>query len=202
MAQLRHYYTLRWTSRSGVNCEGRRGLARPPFPFRPTVKPWILLSLTHFTLPLCPASTQTHKKMVYLTLLHTHTHTYAPSAVSIEQAQTWHRESHRCQQLCNGRYVGHSFGQAVGGGGVSIVRVWRVVCGHLCSVSFSYPSPLVDLHEGSHLPTASHLRLRDSLWHFALWACPSPTHLFPYMELNQAGLHYWPPFTFSLFHHL
>lgn len=30
MAQLRHYYTLRWTSRSGVNCGGRRGLARPP----------------------------------------------------------------------------------------------------------------------------------------------------------------------------
>lgn len=51
------------------------------------------------------------------------------------------------------------------------------MCGHLSSVSFFYPSPLVALHEGSHLPTASHLRLWERLWHSALWACPSPTHL-------------------------
>lgn len=109
----------------------------------------------------------------------THAHTYAPSVVSIQQAETWHRESRQRQQLCNGLHVGRSFGQAVGGGGVSIVRGWRVVCGHLSSVSVFCPSSLVALHEGSHLPTASHLRLRERLWHFALWACPSPTHLFP-----------------------
>lgn len=158
MAQLRHYYTLRWTSRSGVNCGGRRGLARPPFPFRPTVKPWLLLSLTHFTLPLC----HTHTKKVSSDTLTART---PPSVVSIQQAETWHCESRRCRQLCNGRYVGHSFGQAVGGGGVGIIKGWRVVCGHLSSVSFFYPSPLVALHEGSHLSTASHLRLQESLWH-------------------------------------
>lgn len=38
------------------------------------------------------------------------------------------------------------------------------------------------LHEGSHLPAASHLWLRESLWHFALWACLSPTHFFPYTQ--------------------
>lgn len=38
------------------------------------------------------------------------------------------------------------------------------------------------LHEGSHLPPASHLWLRESLWHFALWGCLSPTHFFPYTQ--------------------
>lgn len=44
----------------------------------------------------------------------THTHIYPPpSVVSTQQAEAWHHESHQSQQLCNGRHVGHSSGQAV-----------------------------------------------------------------------------------------
>lgn len=66
------------------------------------------------------------------------------------------------------------------GGGVSIVRSWRVPPS-LCLFLF-YSSHFMPLHEGSHLPAASHLWLRESLWHFALWACLSPTHFFPYTQ--------------------
>lgn len=60
MAQLSHYYTLCWTSRSGVNVGAEGGLSRPRFPSGATVKPWLLLSLTQFTLLMCCASSHTH----------------------------------------------------------------------------------------------------------------------------------------------
>lgn len=110
----------------------------------------------------------------------THTHIYPPPPSCLHPA-AWHHESHQSQQLCNGRHVGHLSGQAVRwGGSVSIVRSWRVPPS-LCLFLF-YSSHFMPLHEGSHLPAASHLWLRESLWHFALWACLSPTHFFPYTQ--------------------
>lgn len=157
MAKLRHYCTLRWTSRSWLNCGGRRGWTRPPFPSWPTVKRWPLLSLTHFTLPLCPISTQAHKQ----TVCHTHTHTLTPpSVVSIQRAATCRRESRRCQQLCDGLNVGqaHSAKEWTGAGRASLgVEGWYVGTSRL-SLSF-----ILLFSEGSHLPTANHLRLRESL---------------------------------------
>lgn len=133
--------------------------------------PWPIL------LPPCVPLLHQHSlsEMVMLCIL-TLTHLSPHSAVSIQQAEIWHGESRQCQQLCNGRHVGHSSGQAVGwGGGVSIVRDWRVMCRHLFFVSYFYPSPcmkeaiwLLPVMDESE-------RVCDT---FALWVCLSPAHLF------------------------
>lgn len=128
------------------------------------------------------------------------THALPPPPLSPSRMETWHRESRQCRQLRKGRHVGRSFGQAVGGGRVSIVRGWRVLCGQLSSVSFFFPSTRVALREGSHLPTASHLRLRERLWHFEV------VHHRPTSSLhtgwNHAEISCWSSLASSLFCHL
>lgn len=166
MAQLRHYYTLSWTSRSGVNRGGRRGLARPPFPSRPDLKPWLLLSLTHFTLPMCPDSAQDTRR-VSLTrlqhahthaLTHIHTHTHLDTVLSPSSRQKHGIVSHVSASSCATGAMWGLVQPSDGWGRGEIVRGWGVVCGHLSSVCSFYPSLLVAPHEGTHLPTASHRR--------------------------------------------
>lgn len=91
--------------------------------------PWPIL------LPPCVPLLHQHSlaEMVMLCIL-TLTHLSPHSAVSIQQAEIWHGESRQCQQLCNGRHVGHSSGQAVGWGGA----VWASLgIGGWCAGTFS-----------------------------------------------------------------
>lgn len=64
------------------------------------------------------------------------------------------------------------------------------VCGHRAMLP-------VSLHDGSHLPTASHVRGNERQWHFALLTCPSPSHLIAYTEdetkLTTSAEHVWLP---------
>lgn len=88
---------------------------------------------------MCPAFTRHTNSTSRLS----YAHTYLPpplSVVSTQQAEAWHHESHQSQQLCNGRHVGHSSGQAVRWG-----AVWASLgvegC-HLPSVSFFFTLPI------------------------------------------------------------
>ena len=201
MAQLRHYYTLRWTSRSGVNRGGKRGPG-PTCISRPTVKPWPLFPLTHFSISMCPASTQTHKRPFWHIHSHTHTHSYAPPPPSPSSEQTHSIVIHvRASSCAMGAMWGaHSTKQWVGVGLASLGVA--ELCVGTSSLSLClYPAPLVAPHDGSHLPTASHLMLLERLWHFEL-ICHPPTS-----SLTHRMKPCWDPLLirhrlFSLFCHL
>lgn len=128
---------------------------------------------------MCPAFTRHTNSLSRLSYAHTYLNT--PPPLSPPSRQKHGIMSHTKASSCaTGAMWGTRPAKQWDGGGLSIVRSWRVPPS-LCLFLF-YSSHFMPLHEGSHLPAASHLWLRESLWHFALWACLSPTHFFPYTQ--------------------
>jgi len=170
MAQFRHYYTLRWTSCFGVNCRGREAVPDPH-----SVSHGLLWSLGYsYPWPIL------HSPCAPLFHQHTndrgmHTLTHLSPLCSLHPAgrnmASWVTSVPAAVQ--RGTMWGTHPGKHLEGAEWASSGSWRVVCGHLSSVSFFYSSPLEAVHEGSHLPTASHSQLQESVCHFALWACLS-----------------------------